>query len=177
MNLPKALVLWALLLAAALAVFVFSGAYDVGADVPHWGVTSELLEFSRDRSIEAHAGGIKPPNLEDPRLIAIGAEHYSEMCTGCHLAPGMEETEIRQGLYPVPPRLAEPWPSDPVEEFWVIKHGLKFTAMPAWGKTHDDETIWGLVAFLHKLQGMTPEQYSAITAGASDEHPHHDHAN
>jgi len=42
------------------------------------------------------------------------------------------------------------------------------SAMPAWGLdgSHDDQTIWSMVAFLEKLPGMTPEQYKAIVAKA-----------
>ena len=68
------------------------------------------------------------------------------MCTGCHLAPGVGDNEMRQGLYPKPPNLTERRNRSPAQSFWIIKHGLKMSGMPAWGVTHDDESIWGLVA-------------------------------
>lgn len=40
------------------------------------------------------------------------------------------------------------------------------SAMPAWGQTHDDPIIWGIVAFLQKLSGMTPAQYKDIVSKA-----------
>jgi hypothetical protein len=65
---------------------------------------------------------------------------------------------------------------NPAETFWTIKHGIKMSAMPAWGATHDDQAIWGIVAFLRKLPGMTPEQYQAMTKSSSeDEGGHHHH--
>jgi len=48
----------------------------------------------------------------------------------------------------------------------VIKHGIKMSAMPAWGFSHDDATIWSMVAFLQKMPGMTPAEYRAIVAKA-----------
>ena len=48
----------------------------------------------------------------------------------------------------------------------MIKHGIKMSAMPAWGFSHDDATIWSMVAFLQKLPGMTPAQYQDIVARA-----------
>lgn len=166
-------------LAAAAAAFIYSGSYPIGADTPHWGLTAEAIQTLRERSIATQLEGITPPNLEDPRLIAIGADHYAEMCTGCHLAPGMADTEVRAGLYPQPPNLSERAetaqdPHGAARRYWIIKHGLKLTAMPAWGKTHDDEAIWGLVAFLQKLPGLTPEQYAQATAEHDDtgeDHP------
>jgi len=87
------------------------------------------------------------------------------MCTSCHLAPGMKDTELRPGLYPRPPNLSE-GEVEPREAFWIIKHGLKMTAMPAWGLSHDDATIWSMVAFLQKLPGMTAAQYKEMVAKA-----------
>ena len=153
-------------LAAGACAYVWSGLYDIGADAPHWKPTYAMLETLRDRSIHVRAEKLAVPNLEDPQLILKGAGQYAAMCTGCHLAPGMHDSEIRAGLYPQPPNLSQRR-LDPRVAFWVIKHGIKMSAMPAWGMAgHDDPTIWSMVAFLEKLPGMTPAQYQAIVAKA-----------
>jgi mono/diheme cytochrome c family protein len=120
------------------------------------------------------------PDLADRDLIARGAEHYSEMCTGCHLAPGVTTSELRQGLYPVPPNFSAGISRRPAEAFWVIKHGIKMSAMPAWGSTHDDEAIWAIVAFLQQLPTLDANEYSALTGepdAVDDDHEAggHDH--
>ena len=148
--------------AAALG-WAYSGKYNVAADAPHWDVTTRALATVRERSIAAGAAGLKVPNLADPALIALGAEHYAGMCTGCHLAPGIGDNEMRQGLYPKPPNLTVRRDRSPAESFWIIKHGLKMSAMPAWGVTHDDEAIWGLVAFVEQLATMDTAAYAALT--------------
>jgi len=168
------------LLVASLG-FMLSGVFNVAADDPHWAATRWLLEAARDRSIATRAGGIIVPPLGDPKQIAIGAEHYSQMCAKCHLAPGTESSELRRGLYPQPPNLVDASDLSPQETFWIIKHGLKMTGMPAWGATHDDGSIWAIVAFLHKLPELSPEAYRAIVgAQSADAHPHehaqHHHA-
>jgi hypothetical protein len=119
----------------------------------------------RERSIQRRAEGLRVPDLDDPQSILKGAGQYAAMCTGCHLAPGMADSEIRPGLYPRPPDLAKTR-VDPRAAFWVIKHGIKMSAMPAWGTSHDDATIWSMVAFLQKLPAMTPAGYRAIVAKA-----------
>jgi mono/diheme cytochrome c family protein len=170
-------------LAAALFAWIYSGAYDIGADAPHWRGTAEGLELWRERSIEMHAPPLgSVPNLEDAALIAKGATHYAEMCTGCHLAPGMADTELRQGLRPIAPKLAEIPSRSPAQQFWIVKHGLKYSGMPAWGLTHDDGILWGIVAFVQKLPKMSPEEYNnhvgapatrgGPAAGGDDEHEH-----
>lgn len=159
---------------AALAV-AYSGGYNVAADEPHWNLTSRVLATVRDRSIAVRAADLTVPNLADPALIALGAEHYGAMCTGCHLAPGTGDNEMRQGLYPKPPNLTEKRDRNPAESFWIIKHGLKMSGMPAWGVTHDDESLWGLVAFLQQLPALDAAGYAALTtapaAGATMDNP------
>lgn len=178
MKFIKALFFLIVLALVVGAAFIASGTYEIGADVPHWAVTAKAIDVLRDRSIATHAHGIAVPNLDDPKRVAEGAEHYAGMCTGCHLAPGMRNSEMREGLYPTPPNLSERNSLDPAEAFWVIKHGVKLTAMPAWGKSHADDKIWSLVAFVKKLPDLTPEQYQQMTgdAGAPAHHHDHDHA-
>ena len=186
------IVLLGVALATLLGVYAFMwlGMYNMGADSPHWKTTVSMLTMMRERSIEKHAASITVPgNIGDPQIILKGAGQYAAMCAGCHLAPGVSDSEIRPGLYPQPPDLGRVR-VDPRQAFWVIKHGIKMSAMPAWGFSHDDATIWSMVAFLQELPGMTPAEYRAIVARAppdadmgpmnagampGDDHGGHDH--
>ena len=159
------------LVAAAAMAFVYSGVYNIGADAPHSRLVFNALDELRERSIVAYSRQVVPPtDLNSPKRIEAGAGLYAEMCTGCHLAPGMEPTEISQGLYPPAPRLAEGSDLTPAQEFWTIKHGVKLTAMPAWGKTHSDDLIWDMVAFVRRLPSMSPQQYKSAVAHAPADH-------
>ena len=153
------------ILAAGAGVFVYSGLYNIGADDPHTRPVFAVLQTLRDRSIQLRSRDIAVPDLQDPKLILKGAGQYAAMCTDCHLNPGMTDSEIRPGLYPQPPNLSQVR-LDPRVVFWTIKHGIKMSAMPAWGFSHDDATIWSMVAFVQKLPGMTPAEYKAIVAKA-----------
>ena len=157
--------------------FLWSGVYNIGADSHHWRSTEWFVSLLRDRSIETRASSIRVPNLDDPHLILKGAGQYAAMCTACHLAPGVKDSELRSGLYPLPPNLSGVR-LDPGEAFWVIKHGIKMSAMPAWGGNHDDATIWSMVAFLQKLPDLSPQQYKDIVTKAppdKDMEPNHTH--
>ena len=157
--------------AALTAAVIFVGLYDIGADAPHTPPVHWFIENLRDRSIAVRAHGIAvPADLNDPKRIATGAGLYTEMCSGCHLAPGMEKTEISQGLYPPAPELSKGLDHTPAEEFWMIKHGVKLTAMPAWGRTHSDELMWDMVAFVRKLPTLSPAQYKAVVDSAPKDH-------
>lgn len=169
------LIVLVILLLIALGAWVWSGQYNIGADSPHWSLTRQAIGTLRERSIDTRAEKIRVPSLDDPALIAEGAEHYSEMCTGCHLAPDMSESEMREGLYPRPPNLTRFAPN-PAEAFWVIKHGIKMTGMPAWGKTHSDQKIWAMVAYLQKQPTLSPARYRELSGQKDDETmPEHNH--
>jgi mono/diheme cytochrome c family protein len=151
----------ALLIGSAL--FVGSGIYNIGADDHHTKIVLAIIEQLRERSIAARARAIDPPNLDDPTRIGAGAEHYAALCVGCHLAPGVTKSDIRTGLYPHPPNLAQEDTRDAQRAFWTIKHGIKMSAMPAWGKTLNDAEIWDVVAFVRQMPAITPETYQQLS--------------
>ena len=156
-----------LLLVVAAAIAIYAGLYNVAADVPHTQPVYWLWERMRDRSVGARSQDIVAPNdLNEAGRISRGAGQYAEMCSGCHLAPGMKRTEISRGLYPRAPELRRKTDLTPAEQFWIVKHGVKMTGMPAWGVTHDDDVLWDVVAFVRKLPELTPEQYETFVKNA-----------
>ena len=133
---------------------VVSGGYNVAADVPHWKVTLLLLEAVKDRSIAVHSKGITVPPLDEESLIQAGFPHFHGTCRLCHGGPGYPREEFAEGLYPEPPYLSSPDLQRELgdrELYWIVKNGLKMTGMPAFGKTHSEDQLWGIVAFLRRL--------------------------
>lgn len=171
MKLIKTLLTLGLLAALAAIAVLWLGLYNVAADAPHWKATYRVLEVARERSIARRIAGIEVPDLTDPELIRSGAGNYSAMCVTCHLSPDAQETELSIGLYPRPPRWDELGDVDPRTAFWVIKHGIKASGMPAWGKSMEDRYLWGMVAFLQRFKTMTAAQYTAEVR-ASPGHSH-----
>lgn len=160
-----------LAIGAVAGIFVYTGFYNIGADAPHTKPVYWVIENLRNRSIAVRAKDITAPStLEDQKNIVVGAGLYAEMCSGCHLAPGMERTEISQGLYPQAPELRLGINRTAAEEFWIIKHGVKMTAMPAWGRTHSDDLIWDMVGFVRKLPSLSAEQYQVLVKSAPADH-------
>jgi cytochrome c553 len=161
-------------IAGAIAVLVFggvefivSGVYNIGADDHHTKIVLALIEQLRDHSIETRSRRIEAHFVTDPVRIANGAQNYAALCVGCHLAPGVTKSDIRPGLYPHPPNLAMEVLQPAQRAFWIIKHGIKMSAMPAWGTTLDDETIWDIVAFIRKMPDMTPDSYQRLSQNRS----------
>jgi mono/diheme cytochrome c family protein len=149
--------------AVGAAMFIGSGVYNIGADDHHTKLVLTLIENLRERSISARSASIDLPRLEDPAMISAGAERYAALCVNCHLAPGITKSELRAGLYPHPPNLAQEDVRDPRRTFWTIKHGIKMSAMPAWTKSLDDATIWNVVAFVRQMPNLSPDTYRQLS--------------
>ncbi len=162
------------LVAVGAGAFIWSGAHNLAADEPHWSSTEQVMETVRDRSIAIRASDVVVPALDDESLIRTGAGNYDAMCAGCHLVPGEDHTELSAGLCPSPPDLVRDGIDDSAEAFWIIKHGIKMTGMPAWGVTHDDAAVWSLVAFLQKLPTLSPEEFAALDETRESKPTHKD---
>lgn len=171
MKLIKVLLVLVAVVAVGAATFIGLGVYNVAADDPHWPITYRVMETVRGRSISTRAADIAVPKLDDDALIRSGAGNYNAMCVTCHLSPGNSDTELSLGLYPAPPTWSELGTADPREAFWVIKHGVKMSGMPAWGKSMDDRYIWGMVALLQQFPHMTKARYDELVASSGG----HDH--
>ena len=63
-------------------------------------------------------------------------------------------------MTPHPPHLPPEIPKWQSEElFYIVKHGVKFTGMPAWPAQQRDDEVWAVVAFLLKLPKLTAQEY------------------
>jgi mono/diheme cytochrome c family protein len=162
--------LWSFLVIIGLSILagaavIWSGVYNVAADSPHWKATFWLLDAAREQSIEAHSRGIVAPPLQGEQLVDRGFPHFNETCRLCHGGPGLGPLEFTQGLYPKPPlfpsREVQQELSD-AEVYWIVKHGLKMTAMPAFGVGQSEEDLWAIVAFLRRLPTLSPQEYQAM---------------
>lgn len=168
MKTVRAVVIVMVLLAAAGLGFIYSGLYNVAADDEHSGPVEWVLRTTQSRSVHRRAEEVRPPAWmasPGPDVLRRGLLHYEESCAVCHGAPGVPISPIGQGLNPPPPELSE-HAEEPGESFWIIKHGIKMTGMPAFGPTYSDEEIWAIAAFLQAMPEMTKEDYERMAAGA-----------
>lgn len=181
MRILSAVVITFILLVALGGLYLYSGAYIVAADVSHTAFGKWLFSTAMEKSVQRRAHDISVPDLSQMDWVEDGFSHYTGNCAGCHGAPGVERSEVGKALTPEPPKLAEAsgeW--TPGELFWIIKHGIKMTGMPAWGGSHSDEQIWQLVAFIQKLPTLDAQEYRRMEeqvggAHGGDSHGGHAH--
>ena len=161
----------------AIISFAYSGIYDVRVSSSHNSIINWLISTTSDASVKRYAKHIDVPNLNDDSLVFAGVNDFNEMCLGCHGAPGQSPKAMGLGLNPPPPDLAESaLAMSPAELFWVTKYGIKMTGMPSWGATHDDDSIWPVVAFIMKLPDLSVTQYQDLLVNAKGMGHHADHS-
>jgi cytochrome c553 len=164
----KLIIVAGLGLLAALAGFLVaaSGVIPIKASSGHFAVTEWFLQFSKRRSVATHTLGMELEGLDDPSLVLKGAGHYETGCRPCHGSPELPHPRVARAMLPAPPYLPDEvgeW--DPEELFYIVKHGIKFTGMPAWpAQTRDDE-VRAVVAFLLASRDLDAAGYRRLVFG------------
>lgn len=164
---------WLFSIAGLLAVLGFggflvaaSGIIPIKASSGHWAVTRWFLNFAKERSVAMHTLGLEAPSLDEPWLVLKGAGHYETGCRPCHGNPALPQPRIAWKMTPSPPYLPpriSAW--EPDELFYIVKHGVKFTGMPAWPALGRDDEVWAMVAFLRTFPGLDAEAYRQLVYG------------
>ena len=147
-----------------------SGVIPIKASSGHWAITEWMLHFSMKRSIATHTLGDELPPLDDPALVLRGAGHYEGGCKPCHGSPDLFEPRVARAMLPPPPDLkhsSNKW--QPEELFYIIKHGIKFTGMPAWPTPDRDDEILAVVAFLEALPRLDAAAYRRLVHGPAED--------
>jgi cytochrome c553 len=156
------------LVAIALGGFLFawSGLYSVAASRGHFALTNAILTFGMRNSVKTHSLGIEAPQTYSNDLSTLGAAHFHDGCAYCHGAPGVPIDPIAQSMLPPPPDLSKAVPDWRDRElFWIVKHGIKYTGMPAWVAPQRDDEVWAVVAFLKRLPTLDAAGYRELALG------------
>lgn len=147
----------------------WSGFVSIAASSGHWSVTRWFLGWTMENAVETQSIPVSKPkdlDLGDPALVQRSAGHFATGCAPCHGAPGVPQSPVVEAMTPSPPRLEDKvgeWSDE--ELFWIVKHGLKYTGMPAWPTQRREDEVWAQVAFLRALPEMTREEYADLALG------------
>jgi mono/diheme cytochrome c family protein len=156
--------------AAVAACAVFGGLYDVSATRQHTQFVFSLMERTLISSVRWRARGIETPPLRSETTLVRGAACYRSHCLQCHGAPGVAPGEIAKSMQPHPGPLidaARRWRER--ELYWITRHGIKMTGMPAWEMRLSESDLWAVVGFIASLAELSPEAYQARIASAAGE--------
>ncbi|CAN5752594.1 hypothetical protein BH10ACI4_BH10ACI4_17180 [soil metagenome] len=123
-----------------------------------------------------------PLEAKGVNLVEAGG-HYEEHCAVCHADNGGGDAKFHGIMYPRPTDLR----SDDTQEmsdgelYWVIKNGVRWSGMPAFGKPgDDDEHAWKIVAYVRHLPKLTPQEQQEVLHHSKEPMNHeespHDHS-
>lgn len=145
------------LIAAAVAG-VYAGALPSGADVKPPGLerwaANRSLHASIAREDAAYANPLQPT---DANLLA-GVRLYGANCAACHGTADALPATFAKGFYIEAPLLAKDGVEDDPENvtYWKLDHGIRFTAMPAFGTNLTTEQLWQLTMFVARMDKLSP---------------------
>jgi mono/diheme cytochrome c family protein len=101
-------------------------------------------------------------SVATPEVLKDAREHFADHCSQCHANDGSGKTEMGQYLYPRAPDMRLPATQNlsDGELYYIIRNGVPFTGMPAWGEpnTLQDDDSWQLVLFIRHLPKLTAEE-------------------
>lgn len=173
-------VLLAAFVALVIAAWIIvGGRFDVSVAAQLPQPVHDLIHQTRVNAVRREARKLKAPtiDLDDEAILFRAVNGFQSMCADCHQPPGGQPSALARSLNPTPANLSEAAAKRSLEElFWVTRNGIRMSAMPAWGRHHDDDDLWALAALVRQFPRMTAKEYAGILARTrqSDIHPEAD---
>ena len=166
MRIP-AFVAGAATLGAVMGLFALAvvelGLYDTSATKPHNLLVSWAAHATFTHATQLRAQAVRAPETFTQEQVRAGFSRYQQDCVMCHGGPGVSRAPWVRGLTPTPPFLMDAayrW--TPAQLGYILEHGVKMSAMPAWGAVRTPAQIWELVAFLEALPDLSPSDFQRL---------------
>lgn len=144
------------LLAGGFYVYAHLGFIDPGADARVSSFETNQAMAALDRSIERRAPAASDAVAPDEANVTAGMRLFQSNCAGCHGDVNHPESPLAESFYPRAPQFRHEKPDMAVNEnFFVIKHGIRWSGMPAWKQSLSDRQIWQVCAFLSQMDKLS----------------------
>lgn len=151
-------------------LYVKLGYADLRANpTPSW-LDSDLAVKALDASAARHATWQQNPIPPTEANLLDGARLYRDKCADCHGRPDNPVSDYGGSFSPRAPQFMKEHPRLPDHQnFYVIKNGVRWSAMPAWGNIMTDSEVWQVVTFLNRVGNLPPsvEQELHLPAGST----------
>lgn len=150
-------------------ILLTSGILNLTASTPHPAGWASFLHAVFSRSTAHHAEDVAvPADVGSPAMIAKGASYYGMACAHCHAGPGFGQNPIVLSMRPRPQYLPDVVSRFSDRElFWIVKHGVKYSAMPAWTVQDRDDEVWAVVSFVRTLPRLSPAAFRTLVYGGA----------
>jgi mono/diheme cytochrome c family protein len=133
------------------------GMVNMAADQTPSTLERRLAGTGLDASVEKQAADLKNPLEPTDAVLTEGMHIYVQDCAGCHGSPKETNSVFGGAFNPHVPQFVKRAPDMPDNEnFYITKHGVRMTGMPAWGKLYDDDKLWKVTTFLSHMDKLPP---------------------
>jgi mono/diheme cytochrome c family protein len=155
---------YAVLLFPVIAVggFWYFVSRGFSARTPPSSAEAFVARHLRRLAVPRGVKDLKNPVAFSSESLHEAMEHFADHCAFCHGSDGSGQTQIGRGLYPPPPdmRSATTQQLSDGELYSIIRNGVRFTGMPAFGEKsgEPDFDSWKLVLFIRYMPQMKPEE-------------------
>lgn len=159
----------ALIGAATAAWIILGGRFDVAVSAQLPQPIHDLIHITRVNAVRREVSELeaRPVNLGDTSVRHAAVRGFQSLCADCHHAPGGQPPALARSLNPAPANLVEAAKKRSVEElFWVTKHGIRMSAMPAWGTTREDDELWAIATLLTQFPEFSAEEFERLRVAA-----------
>ena len=144
------------LVVLASYLFVIRGGIFMGTDTKPLPLEETIAGAAITASIGKSANDPSPLPADETNLLA-GAKIYMNACAGCHGKLDQASSGAK-GFYPLPPHLLPPAAGvtdDPVgATHWVVKNGVRFSAMASFNQQLSDSEIWQVSLLLRNADKL-----------------------
>lgn len=131
-----------------------------------WVIEAWVARRLRLLAIPAAAADATNPVASTDEVLREARAHFADHCASCHGNDGRGQASMGRNLYPKAPDMqaAATQGLTDGEIFYVIKNGVRFTGMPAWGEddAESDRESWALVRFIRHLPDITPQELAQM---------------
>ena len=152
-----------LILALGL-LFALTGFVSMRADKPSSKMEAILAGHAMDASIARAAPKVANPVTADEANLAAGARLYHDHCTLCHGDPADPKSPLSDSLNPPAPQFMKDMADMPENQnFYILEHGIRWTAMPGWKNVLSEQQVWQTVTFLSHMHDLPPAAKQVFT--------------
>jgi mono/diheme cytochrome c family protein len=145
-----------LILALGL-LFALMGFVSMRADNPPSKLETTVAGHAMDASVARAAPKLANPVTADEVSLAAGARLYRDHCTLCHGDPAHPKSPLADSLNPPAPQFMNDMADMPENQnFYIVQHGIRWTAMPGWKNVLSERQIWQTVTFLSHMHELPP---------------------
>lgn len=143
---------------AAEFIYVRFGFINPRADSPENTLEKEISMPALDASVDRRAPDVKNPVSPTEDNLIVGTKLYQADRSSCHGDIQRPDGMFADALYPRAPLFLKDAPDMPENQnFYIVRHGVRNSGMPAWDKVLTKQEMWQLTTFLSHMDKLPPQ--------------------